>query len=545
MNEFPMEKSVSNMAAAKAVQLGRLLDARDLAPCRQAPCRQAYDLTSAIPLSGPSSPHALPPYHSLPAAVPLWSLALLLASCLVQRPEPLMHQWWLFCVLAVCGIGQGWCAEPAVGPFLGNQLPSSKTWRQLKNVTAWATRQGITGPWSLGLIPGSGRGLVAAQDIKEGDIILSMPVETTLFDTRINLPAHVVDEVVTMWRAEPELGTMCVVARYIQTGEEPFGPWLRATVATKDVEGIPVYWAPEQQELLRRVNPALAAEAKSVRERWTDSYHSLSRLAPHLVEGISLDDSLWLRAFIGSRWMMAPAEIQDFADWTHNYRMPMLAPIVDYMNHHNALGEGLEGQRSPTPRVLIRATYNYSKGDQIFLNYQPGWKTSFHNLFLFYGYLPDLESENYLGADFRMLFQVSASDQRWVDIGLNTTRMEALCRWLHASEEELQATKQATRLQRLGLVDTVSFLNEVLAAREVWDQLQAVNSSLDSLQSWVDALPTSSARMQAIRRLHHTQRRLVEYAMVVASRDWAELLQWGGAPPAEFPTAPGLSIPGG
>ena len=140
-------------------------------------------------------------------------------------------------------------------------------------IESWARERGITGPWSIVSAGEMGLGLRASQPIRAGDTIIRVPLPAllTLADG-----GHALGD-----GPKDDAAFAVLVAEYLRTGDDPFGPWLRADFASGGgLATLPGTWTEAELELLGTINPWQGNYAQRQRRQRIARYANLSATRP-------------------------------------------------------------------------------------------------------------------------------------------------------------------------------------------------------------------------------------------------------------------------
>ena len=374
-----------------------------------------------------------------------------------------------------------------------------------------------------------GLGLRASQPIRAGDTIIRVPLPAllTLADG-----GHALGD-----GPKDDAAFAVLVAEYLRTGDDPFGPWLRADFASGGgLATLPGTWTEAELELLGTINPWQGNYAQRQRRQRIARYANLSATRPRATEHLPLPEFLRICSWVRARLLELPT-----ADLDPEYAgQTALLPVVGLMNHAPD-GEFPEADPGSARHVLLRASRDYAQGEELALRY---WADDvpLHWPFLIYGFLWDPGANR---SCFRLpmyMYHAAARDgtPSHADIGADSTQLVANCRRLHAGRGD----QPAAGPDPTAPMPPLHFQNEALAVREAQAQLQLVEQAIDAQRSLVQGLPPTTEPNRMLAGLYRLQRRLVRFALSEMEGYWESLL-WAGDADLPFPTTRGLHVPAG
>ncbi|XP_069801639.1 SET domain-containing protein 4 isoform X2 [Dendropsophus ebraccatus] len=217
--------------------------------------------------------------------------------------------------------------------------------------------------------PDTGRGLMAAQLLQPGELIISLP-ESCLLTTSTVLSSYL-GKYICRWRppVSPLLAlcTFLVLERYAGD-QSPWKPYLDVLPSAYDC---PVYWEAETVNYLPDPVRQKAVEQRSTLCEFYSSalpfFKSLNPLFPEILKNILTDDAVrWAWCTVNTRTVyMKHAQRNCFSAEPDVYA---LAPYLDLLNH--SAGVQVEAGFNEKSRCYeIRTMAAYRKYQQVFICY--------------------------------------------------------------------------------------------------------------------------------------------------------------------------------
>lgn len=246
-----------------------------------------------------------------------------------------------------------------------------------------------------------GRGLFTTRGVKEGELLVSLPVNCTISSFTAAKDSDDLREAEASISESPGASRKLIIAAYILRGlqsQRPtfFAPYLRDLQgqAQPTVEGLPMFWGPEDGAGL---HGTFASELlKSVLQSTSEDWAILTKVLPGFGQHHNLQAYQLAYAFVSSRtFTVSHEELGSF---------PALCPLIDIGNHRlPEPGELLNSDNGPAFareaastrvevvsnadgkfgsdngfHVQLVAQKPHKKGKEVFLNY--GLANNAHNM---------------------------------------------------------------------------------------------------------------------------------------------------------------------
>ncbi|XP_077150013.1 SET domain-containing protein 4 isoform X1 [Ranitomeya variabilis] len=253
---------------------------------------------------------------------------------------------------------------------LGTSTVNPSHERQYVRLMRWMKERGFRDKrLRTAHFPDTGRGLMSAQRLQPGEIIISLP-ESCLLTTDTVLSSYL-GKYIRGWRppVSPLLAlcTFLVLERYLGA-QSPWQPYLDVLPSAYDC---PVYWEADTVNLLPDpVKQKAMEQRRTVQELFSSArpfFRSLNPLFPDIVEEILTYEALrWAWCTVNTRTVYKKHAQREC--FTAELDVYALAPYLDLLNH--SAGVQVEAAFNEKSRCYeIKTMVPYKKYEQVFICY--------------------------------------------------------------------------------------------------------------------------------------------------------------------------------
>jgi len=358
---------------------------------------------------------------------------------------------------------------------------AAPTQESLTEFALWLQANNVQSSANLGLFEGYGLAGVAREDVKEGDPIVKVPTSALVSLTEVRTKVFADFEDWTGNQLEP-----LMVWLILESGKEssPFKPYFG--ILPQEFPTHPIFWTAEELQELEGTGlvGAIASTKAALQASFEHISTKLVQPNPSVFkqEDFTFERYLWAYCVCVSRtWTVATEESRDL----------VLAPLADMLNHKP--GADLLHYSEDGTHVVVTATEDYAKGEQLFASY--GNKSNY-DLLALYGFV----LENNPHDSLQINFQLNPSN-------LVQSIVEPLLRVADPSYKRLFIYKNTLpvtllRLFRLNVMDfsELEFVDRALRGQAVGlsNELRAFRAAISSLAGMLQAYPTTSEEDAAI-----------------------------------------------
>eukprot|EP00168_Porphyra_purpurea_P001252 TRINITY_DN11581_c0_g1_i1.p2 TRINITY_DN11581_c0_g1~~TRINITY_DN11581_c0_g1_i1.p2 ORF type:complete len:429 (-),score=124.73 TRINITY_DN11581_c0_g1_i1:52-1338(-) len=351
---------------------------------------------------------------------------------------------------------------------------AAPTQESLGKFAGWLQANNVQSAANIGLFEGFGLGGVARADVKEGEALVRVPTSAlvSLRDVRTKVFADF-----TEWsnnHLEP-----LMVWLILESGNEnsPFSAYFG--ILPEEFPTMPIFWTAEELQELEGTGLVGATAGTKAALEASFEHISTKLVQPNptvfKAEAFTFERWLWAYCVCVSRsWTVVQEEQADL----------VLAPLADMLNHDveaSTLQYSEDGSH-----VLIAATRDYAKGDQLFASYG---KKSNYDLLAMYGFVVEDNANDAMQINFQLnpgnlvqsivepLLRVADPNYKKLFIGRNTLPVTLL------------------RLFRLNVMDfsELEFVDRALRGQAVSlaNEVKAFRAAIQSLAGMLKAYPTT------------------------------------------------------
>lgn len=351
---------------------------------------------------------------------------------------------------------------------------AAPTQESLGKFAAWLQANNVQSAANIGLFEGFGLGGVARADVKEGEALVRVPSNAlvSLRDVRTKVFPDF-----TEWSANHLEPLMVWLLLEAGNDQSPFSPYFG--ILPDEFPTMPLFWTAEELQELE--GTGLVGATAGVKAALEASFeHVSTKLVqpnPNVFKAEDFTFERWMWAYcvcVSRSWTVVKEEQVDL----------VLAPLADMLNHDVAASP-LQYSEDGT-HVVISATREYTKGEQLFANYG---KKSNYDLLSMYGFVLEDNPHDTMQINFQLnpanlvqsivepLLRVADPNYKKLFIGRNTLPVALL------------------RLFRLNVMDfsELEFVDRALQGQAVslTNEVKAFRAAIQALAGMLKGYPTT------------------------------------------------------